>query len=309
MPLNYYECFGVPVDSQDLKLSFPEKSCPFVGGTCTKAFSNGVINGACTLIGSKSKVPVPCCPKRFYGQDYRILKDVVHTAWGSEIPLILEHGQTPSRGSFVVPFGQKQGTEIRIPYNPLQGASKFSIDWILAKVNADQELEEFVAVEVQTIDTTGNYRQQFWDLAAQYDPAAIAQMERPKKVGSSNFNFENVNKRILPQLITKGHVLRREKLCAKGLFFICPSAVYGRICQRVGTLEAYPIQTGAITFLSYTIDEESRTIPKDLKLDQVLTTTTDQLSLAFSSPKHLPPQGVYEKAIRDALQKRLGASS
>lgn len=161
----------------------------------------------------------------------------------------------------------------------------------------------FVAVEVQTIDTTGNYRKQFWDLAHRFDPA-VAEDKEPTK-SSSSFNFENVNKRIIPQLITKGHILRREKLCTRGLFFICPSAVYERIQQRVGELDDYPIQSGSITFLAYSIDQKSKTEPKSLRLDSCSTTTSEQLSVAFSSPKNLPPKGVYEEAIRRALAERL----
>jgi len=129
-------------------------------------------------------------------------------------------------------------------------------------------------------------------------------MKEPKK-SSSNFNFENVNKRIIPQLITKGHILRREKLCTRGLFFICPTPVYERIIKRVGELEDYPIQAGSITFLAYSIDTESNSEPKPLKLDSASTTTSEQLSVAFSSPKNLPPKGVYEEAIRKALAERL----
>ncbi len=303
MPLNYFGCFGIPLDSPLLGDAIRAKECPFVGEKCTKSFANGVTNGSCTLINPTNRIPVPCCPKRLYGDDYRVLEDVVRTAWGTGVPLVLQNGGIPAEGSFVIPFGQKQGHEIRIAYKELKGASKFSIDWILAKVDAKHELEGFVAVEVQTIDTTGNYRRQFWDLANEHDPAAIAGMERPK-ASSSSLNFENVNKRILPQLITKGHVLRRESLCTKGLFFICPTAVHERIMGRVGKLDDYPIQAGSITFLSYSVDESSESVPKCLKLDHTTTTTTDQLSLAFSSPKYLPPQGVYESAIRQALQKR-----
>ncbi|MEI6175310.1 MAG: NotI family restriction endonuclease [Verrucomicrobiota bacterium] len=307
MPLNYYECFGVPVTSSQSTSAFQLKNCPFVTGKCTKAFSSGFINGACTLINPSNNTPVPCCPKRLYGDNYRILSDVVRAAWGEKIPLILENGELPHSGKFVIPFGQKQGHEIRIPYKALMGASKFSIDWILALVDENRDLAGFVAVEVQTIDTTGNYRRQYWDLAQEHDPKIIKKIPRPP-ASASNLNFENVNKRILPQLITKGHVLRRENLCTRGLFFICPTAVYERIIQRVGKLDDYPIQTGSITFLSYSIDETSTTIPKSLRLDHTSTTTTDQLSLAFSSPKSLPPQGVYEHAIRVALAKRLEES-
>jgi hypothetical protein len=303
MPLNYYECFGHPLDSPSLGEAFRAKECPFVGGTCTKTFSNGIINGACTLVNPTNGVPVPCCPKRLYGDGFRVLADVVSAAWGAGIPLVPRGCEVPSSGSFVIPFGQKQGQEIRIAYKELKGASKFSIDWVLAKVDENRNLEGFVAVEVQTIDTTGNYKRPFHDLAALHEPALAAAMDIPKSKGSS-LNFENVNKRILPQLITKGHVLRREPLCTKGLFFICPTAVHERIMTRFGKLDDYPIQSGSVTFLSYSVDQDSDAVPKSLKLDHTTTTTTDQLSLAFSSPKYLPPQGVYEEAIRKALLKR-----
>jgi len=303
MPLKYYECFGHPINSPGLGEAFREKACPFVGGKCTKSFANGIMNGACTLVNPVNGIPVPCCPKRLYGDGFRVLRDVVRTAWGDGIPLIPQGVHIPDSGDFVIPFGQKQGQEIRIAYKELKGASKFSIDWILAKVDGNRNLEGFVAVEVQTIDTTGNYQRPFHELAALHDPATANAMNLPKS-NASSLNFENVNKRILPQLITKGHVLRREPLCTKGLFFICPSAVHDRIMTRVGKLDDYPIQSGSVTFLSYSVNQDSDVVPKSLNLDRTTTTTTDQLSLAFSSPKYLPPQGVYEEAIRKALLLR-----
>jgi len=307
MPLKYYECFGHPLDSSELGEAFRRKLCPFVDGTCTKSFSSGIINGACTLVNPTNSVPVPCCPKRLYGDNFRVLRDVVRTAWGENIPLIPQGSELPLSGNFVIPFGQKQGQEIRIAYKELKGSSKFSIDWILAKVDENRNLEGFVAVEVQTIDTTGNYQHQFHELATLLEPATARAMKLPEFKASS-LNFENVNKRILPQLITKGHVLRREPLCTKGLFFVCPSAVHDRIMTRVGKLDDYPIQSGSVTFLSYSVNQDSVEIPKSLKLDHTTTTTTDQLSLAFSSPKYLPPQGVYEEAIRKALVQRFQKS-
>lgn len=308
MPLRYYECFGHPLDSPQLGEAFRKKRCPFVEGMCTKSFSNGIINGACTLVNPTNSVPVPCCPKRLYGDNFRVLRDVVRAAWGEGVTLVPQGSDIPLSGNFVIPFGQKQGQEIRIAYKELKSASKFSIDWILAKVDENRNLEGFVAVEVQTIDTTGNYQWPFHELAAVHEPATAMAMKLPNSKASS-LNFENVNKRILPQLITKGHVLRREPLCTKGLFFICPTAVHDRILTRVGKLDDYPIQSGSVTFLSYSVNQDSRIVPKSLILDQQTTTTTDQLSLAFSSPKYLPPQGVYEEAIRKALMKRFNETS
>ena len=304
MPLEYFEAFGFTKDSAEASNAFRKKECPFVGEKCSKSFSNGLVSGSCTLVNPSNKVPLPCCPKRLYGDDFKVLRDVVEYSWGKDIPLILGDGKIPEEGKFVIPFGQRQGHEIRIPHKAMKGSTKFSIDWILALVNEERDLEGFVAVEVQTIDTTGNYRKQFWDLANSFDPKVIDGIDEPEK-SSSNFNFENVNKRIIPQLITKGHILRREKLCTRGLFFICPTPVYDRILQRVGTLEDYPIQSGSITFLAYSIDQSSTSEPKSLILDSSTTTTSEQLSVAFSSPKNLPPKGVYEEAVKKALARRL----
>ena len=72
----------------------------------------------------------------------------------------------------------------------------------------------FVAIEVQSIDTTGNYQAE--------REAYLGDRIVCREDSTAGLNWENVNKRILPQIIYKGHVLRREPLCQKGLFFICP---------------------------------------------------------------------------------------
>lgn len=121
-----------------------------------------------------------------------------------------------------------------------------------------------------------------------------------------NFNYENVNKRILPQLITKGHILRVEELCKKGLFFVCPTPVLKRIYTRLGNrLTEYSPQPGAITFHDYTLDLNSALRPYPLVLGSSFTTTHDQLAMAFSSPQNLPAKNSYSKVVRDAIKERL----
>jgi len=148
-----------------------------------------------------------------------------------------------------------------------------------------------------------NYQRHFWEIARAHDPVLLKRHRQPDESASS-FNFENVNKRILPQLITKGHILRREPRCQKGLFFVCPSRIFDGIVERVGDLHAYPLQAGAITLLGYDLGPAGAAEPRSLVHVQTLTTTTDQLSLAFSSPRTLPAAGLYEEAIRLALHER-----
>jgi hypothetical protein len=166
-------------------------------------------------------------------------------------------------------------------------------------VDKQGELKEFVAVEVQSIDTTGNYRKE--------REAHLAEREF---AGYSNagINWENVNKRILPQLIYKGHVLRRETLCKAGLFFVCPTPVYEKISVRVGgNLMKYPAPApGTLTFRWYNIGPEVRSGQmRKLVFEDQLTTTVEQLAYAFLSPGNLPPEDSYAKAIRAKI-KALG---
>jgi len=192
----------------------------------------------------------------------------------------------------VAVFGQRWGRELRLPQRRTRGA--YFVDWILSLIDRNGQLQEFVALEIQAIDTTGNYR-------AERD-AYIRGSEFPG-YSDAGLNWENVSKRILPQIIYKGHVLRREPLCTKGLFFISPTPVYERIRERLGgEMLAIHLQPGALTFRWYDIGAE---VPsgqiRALVNGGQYTTTVDQVALAFTAPSNLPPIGVYQQAIEAEL--------
>lgn len=278
-----------------------ELRCPFLGQTCTKTLSDGIISGMCTLKPMTSG-PVICCPVRLYANDYQILKDVAVQAFGGGIELVAgmnlkrfraDHPNTPA----IAVFGKRWGKELRLPSRAKNAGGKvgaYFVDWILAHVDPQGKLLGFVAVEVQSIDTTGNYREE-----------RAAYLEKGAFTGNSTAgpNWENVNKRILPQIIYKGHVLRREPLCQKGLFFICPTPVYNKIAERLGgNLEEIHQQPGSVTLMRYDVGPE---VP-DGQIRALLsggqsTTTVDQVALAFTAPKNLPPAKVYEQAITAEL--------
>jgi hypothetical protein len=194
----------------------------------------------------------------------------------------------------VFALGSAFGGEVRLP--PIGGRGGFFVDWILALADGYGELKEFAAVEVQSIDTTGNYRE---------ERDAYLEGREFKGYSRAGINWENVNKRILPQLIYKGHVLRRETLCRAGLFFVCPTPVYDKISVRVGgALMKYPAPApGTLTFRWYDIGPE---VPsgqmRKLAAGGQLTTTVEQLAYAFLSPGNLPPEGSYAKAIRAKMK-------
>ena len=297
MALDFTEFFGyAPLDPhREAAAARNREQCPFVGGICIKHFGDSTISGSCVLKPTQSE-PVICCPNRMYGNDYLVLQNVAESAFGTGVRLVSATDLTEKAfdGRTVAVFGKRWGKELRLPSRGARGS--YFVDWVLALIGADGELSEFVAAEVQTIDTTGNYRKAF---------EAYRRGQQFDGKGSGGMNWENVSKRILPQLIFKGHVLRREPLCQKGLYFICPKPVYERIRVRLGNcLGSYPLQPGALTFHWYNIGPE---VPsgclRTLELCGCFTTTVDQVANALAAPTDLPDAMVYETAIRNELAR------
>ena len=288
------EFFGYsPEDNSAVATQARENlQCPFLGRQCVKTLSDGLISGVCTL-KPKNSGPVICCPIRLYARNYEILRDVARSAFGPNIPLVPANTLTEATGECVAVFGKGWGKELRLPNRGKSGG--YFVDWVLAHIGVHRELLSFVAVEVQSIDTTGNYRK---------ERETYLNEEIFHGSSTAGFNWENVNKRILPQLIYKGHVLRQEPLCQKGLFFVCPTPVYGKISERLGGgLRPYPIQPGALTIMWYDIGPMvAAGEQRKLVGAGQFTTTTDQVALAFTAPSNLPPAQVYEHAIRASLK-------
>lgn len=301
MALTLVEVFGHTLDSPKLGDAVRSAVCPFIESVCVKR-QLGFPSGACTA-SLASSGPVIFCPVRLYAEDYKILREVANAAFGPG-PFFLKPGQLPpdDAKTLVIPFGNRMGGEIRIGMR----SAKFAIDWILAHVDRDGALLSFVPVEVQSVDTTGSYQKQVWDVHRAHQSPHIAARQQPLPA-SGGFNWENVNKRILPQLISKSHAVRGEPRCTKGLFFICPTPIFARIFQRLGgETRTYTMQPGSITFHHYGVDLTSLDDPKPLILNGQFTTTTEQVITAFTGAVGLPEPGVYENATAKAVKSRLG---
>lgn len=296
-----WEFFGYrPVDKSAKALNVVENEiCPIINETCVKTFNDGVISGVCTLKPISSD-PVICCPIRLYANDYMILRNISYKAFSENLELIRGHeavsyAKTENKSCIAV-FGKRWGGELRLPQK--SGSGGYFVDWVLAKLDALGDLDEFIAVEVQTIDTTGNYRNGFTSL--KYDRSIVRT--------TAGLNWENVSKRILPQLIYKGQVLQREELCKKGLFFVCPEPVYKHIINRLGGTQGlirYTLQPASITFVVYNHDLFNQ--PNDgeiVPLKEILShsTTVYKVQEAFNNVT-LPEENVFRKAILKALGK------
>lgn len=295
-----HEFFGFPAGSDSLEASdaVEQMRCPFLGSTCVKTLNDGTISGVCSVKPQTSNAVV-CCPIRLYADEYKILRDVADRAFESGLPLYPGRSakqQAEHTGKRAVAvFGKGWGGELRLPKRG--GTGNYFVDWVLALMDEKGELLEFVAVEVQTIDTTGNYRS-----------SRLGLLDNPRRFVTSSvgLNWENVNKRILPQLIYKGQVLQREELCRKGLFFVSPTAVYDRIMARLGGREgliSYALPPASITFLAYDVDcrvDLSSPLPASLSEPSMHSTTVYKVQEAFNNVA-LPEANVYRSAIDQAL--------
>lgn len=305
-----FERFGFPIEDStvDFDALASSAGCPFVGTVCKKKSKGGV----CSIRPSEGAVPVIICPNRMYEREYRFLKLIAQDAFQSygmdsldldeaELPVlhrgddVVKAAKNSGRNSVGV-FGGTMGSEIKLP-PALEGGGSYSVDFVVVLVSPEAELLGFVPVEVQTIDTTGSYK-------ASVDAHVMDRANISSKFG---LNWENVSKRIIPQLITKGLMLQGESLCTHGLYFVTPAAVFSKIALRLGGIQLQrqiPNQPGSITFMQYRHGARAAGDTYELDLAGKLTISTSDMSLAFISPKNLPPAGAYREKIALRLAKQ-----
>lgn len=296
------ELFGYSAeDNSEIAMqNISRQVCPFLGSYCTKALGdrdNRTLSGVCAVRQVSPGSPnVICCPNRIYAENYKMLSMISEKAFRERLNLYsgrLAIEKAKEEGGAIAVFGHGWGGELPLPKR--QGKGSYYVDWILARLNGDAELVEFTAIEVQTIDTTGSYKNA---------RAALLNRHTIEK-DTVGLNWENVSKRIIPQIIYKGQVLQREELCRSGLYFVCPKPVYDRVLERLGgkgKLPQFPTQPAAIHFVAY--DYLSNEIEegkiKPLGIIEEYCTTVYKVQEAFSAVD-LPDQNVYRDAIRKSL--------
>lgn len=300
---NIFEWYGYPATDQSpaARASAQAKHCPFLDGDCIKK------GGVCSVTPAAGGDNVVVCPSRLYGDRHRFLRLIASVAFerlgphtGPDgLPSLLpgREARTAAVGHGAVQigvFGAKPWSgEIKLP-PAMPGGARYSVDFVLIAVSPGGTLMGFVPVEVQAIDTTNSYA------------ASLAALQQGRTIQPSKFgmNWENVNKRILPQLIVKGLMLQAERLCLTGIYFVTPEPVFSRIMLRLGgmgRLREVPPQPGSITFVRYDYTAPLTTAPGtplDLAPLPTKTVSTSDMSLAFITPENLPPGGSYEAEIQ-----------
>lgn len=265
-------------------------ACPFVQIPCTKKnHENTVTYGTCSVTTPYGDCVI--CPNRLYVDNFRVLRKVSRDAFG-EIPFytyaeyVAHRDETAPR---VVALGMHSGHEINL-------RSSCSMDWVLAKVENCQ-LVEYTGIEVQSIDITGNYRDNWYAYKNISEGMTIPKSEH-------GLNWANVHKRLIPQIIRKSLIYSRSSLVHSGLYFVVPDIVYQKFEDVIGADIPLVEQKGSdvITVHTYELGEA---VPegqiRELRLVRELRFKMEEFSRRFISGPNLPKAEELDGAIRAAL--------
>lgn len=282
------EVFGhSPLDTTAAARKFWDlNACPFIGQACTKYdHTRTICYGTCAVGNGGEDIII--CPNRFYANNYATIAHVAKNAFG-EIPFMLFDAylkRNSDAEDCVVALGQNSGREVNV--------KSLSMDWVLARISKGS-LVEYVGLEVQSIDITGNYRD------AWYAARDKAKFVPPSGHG---LNWANVHKRLIPQLIRKGLVYSRSKFVKKGMYFIVPDTVYNRFEGVVGkNIPLVPPGPDTLSVMTYKLGADPGLGNlRQLELVRSTTMKLGDFSERFISGPNLPSGDVLDAKIRQLL--------
>lgn len=231
MPCNPETIVGEVLGRRAIKGADPvalDFECPFIKSRCPKR-STQLPNEpypVCTLWRRADGEPDPArdlifvCPKRFYAVDF--LTEVIGHCWPGEKPT-----------------NPQVAPEVKM-------AGFGNVDFVIADVKDDGDIDQFLSVELQAIDITGSVFPAYQALRAGAD------LERRPTYG---LNWDNVYKRYITQLIRKGYFHHHWK---SKIVAVIPEQVYQYITSRADFIRS-PDVTNAqvnIIFMTYRLEAD-----------------------------------------------------
>jgi len=283
------EVFGhAPTDvSPSARKFWNLSACPFIGKACTKFdHTNTICYGTCSVTNTGQNVII--CPNRLYAKNYETIKLVSRDAFG-KLPFMLfdEYIKKSSQKlECIVALGQNSGREVKL--------AKMSMDWILAHIK-NGALVEYVGIEVQSIDITGNYRDA-WYAARDRKPVIPP--------SGHGLNWANVHKRLIPQIIRKSLIYSKSTFVKKGLYFIVPEAVYQRFEEIIGAdIPTVSLSSkDVITVFTYDLEGPvPRGEMRRLVQKRTVRFKLDEFSARFITGPNLPAGKALDDKIRQIL--------
>lgn len=247
--------------------------CPYINSPCTKRSQNLADNQpypVCTIWKGNPAAPAPgkdlicVCPKRFHAINF--LSDVIEHCWP---------GPAPSN--------PRIASEVK-----MKGFG--NVDFVIADVGADNQIGQFLSVELQAIDITGSVFPAYQALRAGND------LERRPTYG---LNWDNVYKRYITQLIRKGYFHHHWKT---KIVAVIQEQIYRNIVERAAFMRTTDVKGDDVNiiFMTYRFDHDPE---RPGQYHPVLTTVEG------TSHASLSQAILYKEApTRDAFCARISAS-
>ncbi|MGV0005916.1 MAG: NotI family restriction endonuclease [Candidatus Porifericomitaceae bacterium WSBS_2022_MAG_OTU9] len=289
------EIFGYAPDdlSESSRSLWNLEACPFIERACSKTNHDKTITyGTCSVTTHYGDCII--CPNRLYENKYASLKKVALDAFGANAKFLTYEEFIPRRNKVsecVVALGHASGKEVKL-------GTTLSMDWVLAKVVAGK-LVEYVGIEVQSIDITGNYRDNWYAYKNLKDSNAVI----PKS--AHGMNWANVHKRLIPQLIRKGLIYSKSSIVPCGIYFIVPEIVYQKFEMLIGT-DIPLVQKNApdvMTIHTYELSPSraAHGQQRKIKLKRKLRFKIKEFARRFVSGANLPTGEDLDAAVRRVL--------
>jgi hypothetical protein len=288
------EVFGYEPDdiSPDARTLREMGACPFIGTSCSKMnHDKTVIYGTCSVTSPDGDCII--CPNRLYADDLDTLRRVAGEVYGADTPFLRFPDYVARRtedGPFVVALGMGSGREVSL-------GKSMSMDWVLAKVEHGSLLE-YVGIEVQSIDTTGNYR----DTWHAYH--SLPNWNGPIPSSEHGLNWANVHKRLMPQLLRKGTVYSRSALVRRGIYFILPEVVYRKFEDILGADIPPANREGPDVMTVHTYElgpAQGHGRQRSLDMVRRVSFTLEEFADRFVKGPNLPPGADMDSAVRRVL--------
>lgn len=287
------EIFGYSPDdtTEECRTLWNIGACPFLNLPCHKSnHDKSVIYGTCSVTTPYGNCVI--CPNRLYFDNFAVLKAVAKDAFGGDVPFYNYGDFIKNRTKCqpcIVALGMNSGKEVKI-------GRTMSMDWVLAKVN-EGELIEYTGVEVQSIDITGNYRDNWY---------AYKNIESATKIPPSEhgLNWANVHKRLIPQIIRKSLIYAHSSYVKNGLYFIVPDIVYKKFEEIIG--DDIPLiddkASDVITVHTYRLGPAvSHGKIRELQIERCLRFNMKEFANRFISGPNLPHPSELDDAVKNIL--------
>lgn len=247
--------------------------CPFIKSRCPKRSTQLPTEPypICTLWRRSEQEPDPAkdlifvCPKRFYAVDF--LTEVIDHCWPGAKPA----------NPHVAP-------EVKM-------AGFGNVDFVIADVKDNGDIGQFLSVELQAIDITGSAFKAYQALRAGEDLA-----KRP----TYGFNWDNVYKRYVTQLIRKGYFHHHWK---SKIVAVIPEQVYQYITDRADFMRSTDVKNPNVNviFMTYRLETDpSRPGEYHPKLVTVEGTSHSNLQSAMMY-KDAPQRDAFTDRIKHSL--------